>query len=153
MNASALITNKNLSIEDKMNILARTEVEEPIKYKKAVEITEYVIEKVYMNLANPKNSGTSWIGGLEHATDREVWNATSNAVRLSKGTKDKCAFTFERKDDGKVDVILPIDTPSWRRGDMKSQQDNYERYSTRVARLQKKLREKGLTPNKDVKLM
>jgi hypothetical protein len=139
--------------QEEMNVaLKKYEEENPVAFAKAVKLSEYLM-KVQDQFDNPKSMyNARRIEGVGGASEEAVWKATTKAVHLTSGRDLVCPYTFERKPDGSVDIELPLDAPDWRRGDMKSMKDNYERYSKRVARLQKKLREKGLTPN-DVKLM
>jgi hypothetical protein len=141
-----------ISREEQIVALKKYEEENPVGFAKAVEISEYVT-KVQNQFDNPKSMyNARRIEGLEVADEKAVWLATTKAVHLTSGRELSCPYTFERKPDGSVDIELPLDAPDWRRGDMKAMKDNYERYSKVASRLQKKLREKGLTPN-PVKLM
>ena len=141
-----------MSREEEILALKKFEEENPVAFERAIVLTQYVM-KVQEQFDNPKSMyNAKRIESVAGASEEAVWKATTKAVHLTSGRDLVCPYTFERKPDGSVDIELPLDAPDWRRGDMKSMKDNYERYSKVASRLQKKLRERGLKPN-ELKLM
>lgn len=116
------------------------------KFSQLLTIGEYV-QQVERDLAEAKTLNNKKILRVPGVDDEIIMDMTKRVVETSSGRKEKCGLTFERDEDGKVEVTLPLDTPAWRRGDVNSMIHSHERYSKVASRLQKKLLERGKTPN------
>jgi hypothetical protein len=113
----------------------------------ATKIADYM-RNLELRVTDQKSHKAETLKPIEGVGTAVTMGATKKVIETSTGRKEKFSLAVERDlEDGTLEITIPLDTPDWRRGEIESKKHNHERVTSVRARLQKKLRERGLEPN------
>jgi hypothetical protein len=138
---------KNLTPDQRERFSEILDRATPEECFRATKIADYMRD-LELRVTDQKSQRAETLKPIEGVGTEITMNATKRVIEGSTGKKEKFSLAVERDlEDGTLEITIPLDTPDWRRGEIESKKHNHERVTSVRARLQRRLREKGLEPN------